>query len=57
MAKNAWAKGRQSCTHAIAVDKSTQELAKKLAFDAKIKMKDLVYESLKIYEKQKGITC
>ena len=56
MAKNAWAKGRQSCTHAIAVDKSTQELAKKLAFDAKIKMKDLVYESLKIYEKQKGIT-
>ena len=58
MSKMPWAKGRQSCTHTIAVDKDTLELAKKLALDSKVTIKDIIDICLVSYAvKQKETQC
>jgi len=49
MEKMAWAKGRQSCNAVIAVDKETLELAKEMAKDLKLTIKDTVSLALVAY--------
>lgn len=50
MAKNNWAKGRQKCTAVIAVDKETLELARRLAHEIGVTMKDMVAIALIKYQ-------
>lgn len=58
MTKMPWAKGRQSCNHTIAVDRDTLELAKKLALESKVTIKDMIDICLVNYAvQQKGTQC
>ncbi len=58
MVKNAWAKGRKEKCCMIAVDEVTRQLAKQLAIECRVTMKDLIRIALVSYSiNQHGGIC